>query len=308
MDAKPMTIGEIAKRTGLPVKTVRFYSDEGLLPPAQRTQAGYRLYSDSDLVRLDLIRTLREAGLDLAAIRAVLSRELSLAQALELRLRAIEAHVTSLGRVAAAIRAALKTGPDEADLRRLQAVTRLSNEERKAVIEGFYQQVSEGIPIDEQWTQDMIEASTPQLPDDPTPQQLDAWVEMSGILSDPQFLQGMRESASRTWSADFDLEAAKTSSEDAVLAAREAMDRGEDPRSDSAGAIVREFVETQAAANGQQPDDAFVASFVGHLRDQDPRAMRYWELVAVMNGAPEITSRVDEWRWLTAAVVHHLSR
>ena len=37
------TIGELAKRTGLPVTTIRFYSDEGLLPPIDRTNAGYRL-------------------------------------------------------------------------------------------------------------------------------------------------------------------------------------------------------------------------------------------------------------------------
>src|SRR5688572_23092865 len=103
-----LTIGELAGRAGLPVKTVRFYSDEGLLPPAERTAAGYRLYTDHDLVRLDVIRTLREAGLDLDTIRRVLGRDMDLSEALGLRLRAIEAHVVSLQRVAAAIRAALK--------------------------------------------------------------------------------------------------------------------------------------------------------------------------------------------------------
>jgi len=56
-------------RTGLPVKTLRFYSDAGLLPPAERSRSGYRLYSQDALVRLDLIRTLRDAALGLDSIK-----------------------------------------------------------------------------------------------------------------------------------------------------------------------------------------------------------------------------------------------
>jgi len=149
--SKPaLTIGDLSRRTGLPVKTLRFWSDEGLLPPASRSKSGYRLYADESLVRLDLVRTLREAGLGLDSIKKVLRRDLSLADALRLRLGAVEAHVASLHRVAAALRAALRTDePDEDDVRRLCAVTRLTNEERKAVIEDFYAKIGEGIPVDD---------------------------------------------------------------------------------------------------------------------------------------------------------------
>ena len=78
----------------------------------------------------------------------MLRRETSLATALQLRLAAVEAHIVSLQRVAAALRAAVRSTPTEDDVRRLCAVTRLSNEERKAVIEKFYDRISEGIPID----------------------------------------------------------------------------------------------------------------------------------------------------------------
>jgi hypothetical protein len=45
-DATPLLgIGELATRTGLPVRTIRFYSDSGVVPPAGRTDAGYRLYA-----------------------------------------------------------------------------------------------------------------------------------------------------------------------------------------------------------------------------------------------------------------------
>jgi hypothetical protein len=74
----------------------------------------------------------------------VLRRETSLADALRLRLAAVEAHVASLQRIGGALRAALRSEPDEDDVRRLCAVTRLSNEERRAVLENFCERVSEG--------------------------------------------------------------------------------------------------------------------------------------------------------------------
>ena len=40
-----ITIGALARRSGVPVKTLRFYSDEGLLPPVGRTRSGYRVYA-----------------------------------------------------------------------------------------------------------------------------------------------------------------------------------------------------------------------------------------------------------------------
>jgi len=55
-----LSIGELAHLTGLPVKTIRYYSDIGLVPEARRTDAGYRRYDDAGLARLELVRTLRD--------------------------------------------------------------------------------------------------------------------------------------------------------------------------------------------------------------------------------------------------------
>src|SRR4051812_35752515 len=178
MKKQTLTIGELSRRTGVPVKTLRFWSDEGLLPPVTRSRSGYRLYAEDATIRLDLVRTLRDAGLGLEAIKKVLRNDLSLADALRLQLAAVEAHASSLQRVAAALRAALRAGdPNESDLRRLCAVTQLTNEERKNVIAGYYQRISESIPMDSPWRKTLAEASKPQLPDNPSPEQLDAWIE-----------------------------------------------------------------------------------------------------------------------------------
>ena len=71
------SIGELARLTGLPVRTIRFYSDSGLVPEAGRTPAGYRTYDREALQRLGLVRTLRDLGIDLPTIRKVLDREAS---------------------------------------------------------------------------------------------------------------------------------------------------------------------------------------------------------------------------------------
>src|SRR3954465_10855487 len=162
MKKQSLTIGELSRRTGVPVKTLRFWSDEGLLPPATRTSSGYRLYTEDATIRLELVRALRDAGLGIDAVKRVLRNDLSLADALRLQLAAVEAHVASLQRVAAALRAALRGDPNESDVRRLCAVTRLTNEDRRTVIEQFHARIAEGLTVDDAWRKKMMVESTPK--------------------------------------------------------------------------------------------------------------------------------------------------
>ena len=67
-----MRIGELAEAAGTTTKTLRFYEDQGLLPAAQRTPAGYRDYAPDALGRLDFIHRGQAAGLTLAQIRQIL--------------------------------------------------------------------------------------------------------------------------------------------------------------------------------------------------------------------------------------------
>ncbi len=306
MAKERLTIGELSRRTEVAVKTLRFYSDEGLLPPAERSRSGYRLYADEALVRIDLIRTLREADLGLDSIKKVLRRETSLADALRLRLAAVEAHVASLQRIGAALRAALRSEPNEDDVRRLCAVTRLSNEERKAVIENFYERVSEGIPIDEKWKRRMIEASAPKLPDNPTPEQLDAWIELAEIVSDPEFVENLRDSAKEVW-GKFDITVMRRAGDEVAAAAKEAIARSVAAESEEARQIVERYGAALAAAKGGTFDERSRHGMRERFEQHDPRAARYWELVALMNGTPSVASIVKEWNWIKRAVLKHFA-
>ena len=67
-----MRIGELARRTGVDVQTVRYYEREGLLDPAARTDAGYRIYGEAHLERMHFIRHCRSLDMALADVRRLI--------------------------------------------------------------------------------------------------------------------------------------------------------------------------------------------------------------------------------------------
>jgi DNA-binding transcriptional MerR regulator len=66
-------VGDLAKLTGLTVRTLRFYDQIGLFSSSGQTVSGHRLYSESDLSRLQQILSLKELGLSLEEIKSALS-------------------------------------------------------------------------------------------------------------------------------------------------------------------------------------------------------------------------------------------
>ncbi|WP_135209745.1 MerR family transcriptional regulator [Vitreimonas flagellata] len=67
-----LSIGKVAKKTGLKVPTIRFYEQEGLVRTPPRTQSGRRLYADADVRRLSFVRHARTLGFELTDIRSLL--------------------------------------------------------------------------------------------------------------------------------------------------------------------------------------------------------------------------------------------
>jgi len=72
MEASGLRIGEVAKRSGLSVKTIRFYCDQGLVQPRGRSQGGYRLFSSDNLAELEIIRALRAMDISLPELGRIL--------------------------------------------------------------------------------------------------------------------------------------------------------------------------------------------------------------------------------------------
>ena len=64
-----LTIGQLAKATGINAKTIRYYEEAGVVPPAARSRSGYRMYSETDVRRFDLIRRARALDMTLPEVR-----------------------------------------------------------------------------------------------------------------------------------------------------------------------------------------------------------------------------------------------
>src|ERR1051325_5163091 len=66
------TVGELSRLTGVTVRALHHYDEIGLVRPSQRTAAGYRLYDEPDVLRLQQVLVLRELGVALDQIAAVI--------------------------------------------------------------------------------------------------------------------------------------------------------------------------------------------------------------------------------------------
>jgi MerR family transcriptional regulator, copper efflux regulator len=66
-------IGQVAERTGLSLRTIRWYEEEGLVVPTSRTEGGFRLYSEDDVARLEVIKRMKPLGFALEEMRELLT-------------------------------------------------------------------------------------------------------------------------------------------------------------------------------------------------------------------------------------------
>jgi len=74
MKFEALKVGELARRTGLTVRTLHHYDEIGLLKPSLHTEAGYRLYTAPDVARLQQVLSLRQLGFGLEQVRDCLDR------------------------------------------------------------------------------------------------------------------------------------------------------------------------------------------------------------------------------------------
>src|SRR5690349_7809741 len=74
MRFEALKVGELARRTGLTVRTLHHYDEIGLLKPSLHTEAGHRLYTAGDIARLQQVMSLRQLGFTLEEIRDCLGR------------------------------------------------------------------------------------------------------------------------------------------------------------------------------------------------------------------------------------------
>jgi DNA-binding transcriptional MerR regulator len=309
-DATPLlSIGELATRTGLPVRTIRFYSDSGVVPPAGRTDAGYRLYGADALARLGLVRTLRDLGIDLATIRRVLEREVTVAEVAAAHAVALEAQIRILRVQTAVLRAVARRGSNPLEMQRIHRLAQLADDERRRIVADFLDQAFEGLDL-EHGLADRMRSATPELPDNPTPEQVDAWIELAELLDDDDFRRTVRRMSEQHAAAREAGQAGATAGPDwqaaaALVAekAERARAAGVAPGSPEAAAVLDEIVPALAGPEDDPTAPAWRARLADRLAaGTDARAERYWQLLATINGWPPVPTTVPAWQWLIDAL------
>ena len=223
-----LSIGELASRTGLPVRTIRFYSDAGVVPEADRSEAGYRLYGEDALARLGLVRTLRDLGIDLPTIRRVLEREVSVPDVAAAHAAALEAQIRVLRVQKAVLEAVARRGSDPEEMQRMHRLAQLSDDERKRIVAEFLDTAFEGLDMDPTFVAHM-KSGLPELPEDPKPEQVDAWIELAELVQDASFQASIRRMSEQH-------AAARASGEDAAAGRGLAAGRGAGHRALERGA------------------------------------------------------------------------
>jgi DNA-binding transcriptional MerR regulator len=88
-----LTVGRLAKLSGLSVRSLHHYDEIGLLVPSQRGESGYRLYGPTDIERLYRIQALRGLGLSLAEVHAALTQDEPVADLVERQIAALTTEI-----------------------------------------------------------------------------------------------------------------------------------------------------------------------------------------------------------------------
>jgi DNA-binding transcriptional MerR regulator len=293
-------IGELARRTGLTVKTIRFYSDRGIVTPADRSPAGYRLYATDAVARLDLVRTLRELGLDLPTIRKVVDREVSLPEVAAAHAEALAVQIRTLRQRRAVLTAVATRGstPEETDL--MHKLAQLSERERRALIDDFLDSVFGGPGADPVFAGAM-RSMTPELPDNPQDEQVQAWVELAGLSQDHGFRASLRRMV-EDHAAERASDGATGPHRDLVGTVRDqvgpALTAGIEPASPRADPVVAAITAHYARLLGCSDDVELRRRLLTRLEGvSDTRRERYSQLLAVINRwpAPERLAPVLDW-------------
>ena len=318
-DAELFTIGQLAARTGLTSRTIRFWSDAGLVPPSGRSASGgYRLYDAEAVARLDLVRTLRELGLGLEVVRAVLARATTLAQVAAAHVAVLDEQIRTLRLRRAVLAAVAARGNTIEETILMHKLARLSAQERQQMIDDFVDGVFAGADPQAPGTgiARRMRQLPVELPDDPTPAQVDAWVELAELIADPDFRQ-----RTRTMALGSQQSAQQTDQQTAQQADQQTAQQADQQTGPPAGPPALDYrsvqdLAGQALAGGIAPGSPEGQAVLGRLVPAtaraatlrqletftDARVERYWQLLGILNGQPPFPPAVPAFEWLIAAL------
>ncbi|TLQ43111.1 MerR family transcriptional regulator [Streptomyces marianii] len=300
-----LTIGELAERAGVTVKTVRFYSDRGLLPESGRSAGGHRRYGPEALDRLRLIRSLRGLDLPVSEVGRVLEGQDGdapddvLEDVITGRLQVLGPQLAALRWREASLRLLRDCDPGER-AERLRLIGTLSVPPSTASMTRFWRY---WLPprLPSRVVSAFLDQAVPHLPDDPTPAQVWAFARMHALVSGNCSGSVRPQPAVHLPDRGYRPAVLYDGLGEAYALASAELRAGRPPRT---GEALDCFVSVYAVSRGTRDTTAFRRLLRRQLA-ADPRIDVYWQLTAELStppGAPPEPNPGSAHDWLCAAL------
>ncbi|MFI9202889.1 MerR family transcriptional regulator [Streptomyces sp. NPDC053048] len=286
------SIGELATRTGLSVKAIRYYTDIGLLPTAPRSQGGHRRYPPQALEQLQLVRQLRALGVPIAAITDVATGGHRLGDLVAEQLASTQTQLAELRWREAALQALEEcSGPER--LRRLRVLARVQCRAQAAA--DFTRAWQHVLPtsLPARLAGVITAQAVPEPPRDPTPDAVLAYAELHFLVAEPAFLS--------YWAAPHVQDKASMYAAllDAANGAAPAVAAGRAPHRCEA---LDAFCRACARARDTEDTPDFRAFMATDMQTTVPLFRRYWQRLDALTAGP-VPSLGKTHCWLVEGVI-----
>ncbi|MEV6769486.1 MerR family transcriptional regulator [Nocardia sp. NPDC051030] len=286
-----MSIGKLARTTGLSVRTIRFYCDEGILE-SHRSAGGHRMFdAHSATERLLLIRRLRALGLGLASITEVLRGQRSLGEAIAAESARLDIEFEALAWRRASLRAVDAASPSERAPRLALLAAVQDGRAAHDCLVRFWRRVLTGTTRSDFDT--FADATIPEPPADPSIEEVVSYAELTGLVTDPELHGAVGQ---QLWRSEPHL--IRDHRElffhvgEVLVDVLPHLAEGTQPH---AGRELDRFVGAHAAARGEQDSPAFRAQLLCDATDTDRRIHRYWTLTAELSHTPATMGQAHYW-------------
>ncbi|MBL1075678.1 MerR family transcriptional regulator [Nocardia sp. 2] len=286
-----VSIGELARSTGIAVRTIRFYCDEGILE-SQRSAGGHRMFDAGGATeRLLLVRRMRALGLGLNAITEVLHGERSVAEAADAESARLDIEFRSMAWRRAALRAVGAATPAQRAARLALLADVENGETAYDCLVQFWRHILS--PISGRDVSAWLCGNVPEPPADPTVDQVVAYAELTALATTPGMTTTVRQQLWRTQPHLVgDPQDLFDRMSDLMTDVAALVSGGIEPRS---GSELDRFVDAHARAQGERDTPDFRQRLLTDATDSDPRIHRYWSLTEQLLGTRLIVGPVHNW-------------
>ncbi|WP_328940836.1 MerR family transcriptional regulator [Streptomyces sp. NBC_00250] len=270
------SIGELAERAGATVKTVRYYSDRGLLPEAGRSSGGHRRYGPGALDRLRLIRSLRALGLPVPEVERVLARDEALEEVVSGQLRDLGTRLAALRWREASLRLLQDCAAGERS-ERLRLIGAVSVPPDTAALVRFWRRILP-VRLPGRVVSMVLDSVVPGVPEEPSPAQVLDFARLHALVSDPLVDRPESRPAPPLPDGEYRPTVLYEGLAEAYTLASAELRGGRDLRD---GGALDCFVAAYAHARGEGDSPDFRRSLLPLLaRSDGPLITRYWKFAA----------------------------